>query len=113
MTRGVELVKLQAENGATAVVSVVDHTTLVILNALSAPVYVTWGTSPNADPPEPSATNWDAAAPGESYISIPIPADVKAARLKVVYPGSPPSSDVQAVVSASPCAWPPFVGPLA
>lgn len=111
MTRSVELVKLSPAE-LTAVVPVDDYASLAILNGLSAPVYVRWSLA-EADPPAPTATEWDWSVPGESLSIVPVPTGARRARLLVIYPGSVPSSDVAAVVHGSACAWAPQVGPLA
>lgn len=99
-----------AELGATFAVD--EYATLVVLNALAAPIFIRWGDN-ESDPVAPTFFEWDWSVPGEALMLIPIPAGVRRARFLVIYPGAPPVTDVRAVIHGSECAWAPQVGPLA
>lgn len=83
-----------------------DTETLVVENALTAVIYAAWGR-------QPTTTDWDFAIPGSSLFTIPVLGGESKLRLIVDYPGAVPATDVQAVVWASECRWPPFVAPIA
>lgn len=101
-----ELGRLPATDGAKATFDLpADAESLVVLNGLAAVIYGKWGSPPTAG-------SWDFAVPGEAYMTIPRAGAAGRVHLLVAYPGAVPAADVQAVILAAPCAWPPFVGPL-
>ncbi|MCC7134062.1 MAG: hypothetical protein IT352_15500 [Gemmatimonadales bacterium] len=100
-----------ADNADSGNLGVEGLRAILVTNALAAPIYGRWSTTDAA--PTPSETEWDLAIPGEAYMVIPVPDDVRTLRLKVDYPGAVPGDDVQAVIVGTECSWSPFVGPLA
>lgn len=101
-----ELGRLPAVDGEKArLVISPGMETLIFGNALSAVIYGRWGGLP-------SATEWDFFVSGSALVALPIIGGVGMVNLIVVYPGAVPATDVQAIVWASECCWPPFVGAI-
>ena len=103
----IKLGNLPAQAGATdRYLLPLGARTLVALNGLAAVLYGAYGRPP-------TAVDWDFAIPGQAYMALPLTGGENVVHLLVAYPGAPPAADVQAVIWASECAWPPFVGPVA
>jgi hypothetical protein len=101
------LARLPAAAGLTERITLGrDQSTLIVLNGLTAPIYAAYGRPA-------SATDWDFAIPGQAYMTIPLTGGENVLHVLVDYPGAVPAADVQAVIWASECRWPPFIGPVA
>lgn len=111
MSRAIELTRFPASDAADTV-NVEGLASLVILNGLTAPIFIRWGDGEN-DPPEPTFFDWDWSVPGESLSIVPIPETARRARVRVIYGAPPAVTDVAAVVLGSACTWAPQVGPVA
>lgn len=82
-----------------------DTETILVENALSAVIYAAYGR-------EPSAIDWDFVIPGSALFTIPAKGGESVLHLLVDYSGAVPATDVQAIVWAAGCRWPPFVGAI-
>lgn len=108
-----ELVRLQAVDGETQSAELPDWaSSLVIINALDAVVYMAWRRSPDA-----AAGTYDVIVPGAAYMVVPVPSDPGVAFVTVAvdYPGAVPAADAGLFVTVTACqaAFPPTVGALA
>lgn len=107
----VDLFRLAALPVATAPVTTLavpgGTQTLVVLNALAAPIFVLFGGG------TPGPGQFDLAIPGESLFVHPIGAASKISAV-VVYAGAVPAGDTGevAILRATDALWAPFVGPL-
>lgn len=103
-----ELGRLPATNGETKTFDIPDEASAIVFeNALEAVIYGRWGGI------APTAALWDFAIPGDALFTLPRLGGAARMTLMVAYPGAVPSTDVQAVIWASSCVFPPFVGAIA
>ena len=103
----IELGRVGAVDGSTVTFDVsADARTLVIVNQLSAYLWIQWGGT------APRAIEWDWPGSGSALLVIPLPPAPGRVTLLVDYPGAVPAGDVQAIVFESDCAWAPFVGAI-
>lgn len=101
-----ELGRLTAVDGQRQALALdPGHETIVVENQLSAVIYAAFGR-------QPSVTEFDFVVPGSALFTIPVVGGQDRLSLLVDYAGAVPAGDVQAIVWATECRWPPFVGPL-
>ena len=93
-------------DGARSVFTIAQgNETIVIENGLSAVLLCAWGRQATAD-------DYDFAVPGSSLFTIPMLGGQSRLNVTIDYPGAVVAADVQAIVWASGCQWPPFVAPI-
>lgn len=111
MAKFAELGRLAAVDGSAFLSSLEAGAfcSLVVENALSAPVYISWGNGPSG----PGA--YDAVAPGSGLRTVPIPPYATKIQVQVDYPGSVPTGDAGlfCIVSATSANLGATSGPLA
>ncbi len=110
-----EVARLQAVTAQTIPLHIPANANgLLIVNPLSAPIYVVFRASP-----DPSAIDFQVACPGRAMLAVPliVSSDVTNvdALARVVYAGAVPPGDAGAFATmfASEIVFQPFVGPLA
>lgn len=112
--RRAELMRLPAVDNATQAVQMSGwERTLVIMNALDAPVFLAYKQSPAPS----AAAGYDVVCPGAAMLTVPIPddANIRFLSAQVDYPGAVPAGDagLLVIVLATEDVLPAGVGPLA
>lgn len=107
-----EIARLQAVDGDQATTGQLPpgSCSLVVLNPLSAPIYILWSQG------VPSASAFDLVVPGNALMAVPVPSGASALSAVVLYPGGTvPTGDggSHAVLSMTDNNQGAFVGPLA
>ena len=88
MTVARTLGRLQAANGdQRSGVIAAGQCSVVVHNALSAPVFILFGQG------VPALGHYDLVVPGSALLAFPIPDDASAISAVVIYPGTVPAGD--------------------
>lgn len=85
------------------------YCSLVVENALSAPVYLSWGGGPSGP------GHYDAVVPGSALRTVPVPPYAVRIQAQADYPGAVPAADagLYCIISATSANLGATVGPLA
>lgn len=107
--RVLDLFRLAAVDGARDTGEIAGGAgTLLVYNPLSAPVFLTFGSS------TPSESAHDVACPGNALLAFPLDGSTTTITGKVIYSGAVPASDVgEAIVRVVSGTLGAFVGALA